>query len=375
MNVAAIIPAAGQGRRMKEKINKQYLQLDRRPILSHTLKACLDSAAFSQIIVVVTPGEEELFRRDVLLPWFPHSNIIIATGGKERQNSVRNALAVLEDEIEYVCVHDGVRPLADVPLILNCLEKAKEHGAVIAAVPVKDTIKQVDSNGQVLSTPDRQTLWAVQTPQVFRRDWLESAHQQAQKEGLQATDDAALLEHYGHPVFVVCGSYANLKVTTPEDLILAHALMGRVEEMRIGTGYDVHRLVADRPLILGGVTIPYEIGLLGHSDADVLVHAIMDAMLGALALGDLGKHFPDTDPVYKGISSRKLLQHVGEIKKWLQVYVKRFYAGSQFKRSVMPNGPKIGSGGSLSPRGDWRAPSDSSAAPWLTELERIPDTD
>ncbi|NLN07287.1 MAG: 2-C-methyl-D-erythritol 4-phosphate cytidylyltransferase [Firmicutes bacterium] len=310
MTNAVIIPAAGRGSRTQAKINKVYLRLAGRPVIAHTIEACFAAAVFDQIIVVVAPGEEEIFRRDVLLPWFPEEKITIVTGGRERQDSVANGLSRLHREIDYVCIHDGARPLVAPSLLQRCLAEARKSGAAVAAVPVKDTIKTVDTSGTVVATPDRSRLWAVQTPQAFRRDWLEEAYRHGQKQKLQVTDDATLLELCGYPVTVVLADYSNLKITTADDLALAEALLGRKQAMRVGNGYDVHRLVAGRKLILGGVDIPHTLGLLGHSDADVLVHAIMDAMLGALALGDIGRHFPDTDPRYKNISSLKLLQHV-----------------------------------------------------------------
>jgi len=298
---------------MRAKINKQFLPLVGRPVVVHTIQACLAAAVFDQVIVVVAPGEEEMFRRDVLLSWFPGEQITIVTGGRERQDSVANGLNSLQREIDYVCIHDGARPLAPPSLLQRCMAEARVSGAAVAAVPVKDTIKTVDTDGKIVATPDRSRLWVVQTPQAFRRDWLEEAYRYGKKQHLQVTDDAALLELCGYPVTVVPAEYSNLKITTPEDLALAEALLGRKQTLRVGNGYDVHRLVLGRKLILGGVDIPHALGLLGHSDADVLVHAIMDAMLGALAMGDIGRHFPDTDPRYKDISSLKLLRHVAAL--------------------------------------------------------------
>lgn len=226
MSVAVIVAAAGRGLRMKGSINKQYLPLSGRPVVAHTLAACLESACFSQIIAVVTPGEEDLFRREVLLPWFSQLNIAVVTGGKERQDSVANGLRALSAGTEYVCIHDGARPLVTPQLLRDCLNIASEHGAAIAAVPVKDTVKLVNE-GVVLQTPPRAQLWTVHTPQVFRRDWLEEAYARAGKEGFCGTDDAALLERYGYTVHVVRSDYQNIKITTPEDLILAELLLGQ----------------------------------------------------------------------------------------------------------------------------------------------------
>jgi len=223
---AVIIAAAGHGRRMQRKKNKQYLPLLGRPLLYYSLAACFQAACFSQVVVAVAPGEEEIFRREVLLPFFPGQDITVVAGGRERQDSVRYGLAVLAADAGYVCVHDGARPLVTADLIIKCLDAAKKYGAAVAAVPVKDTIKVADKDGRVLDTPGRDSLWAVQTPQVFRRSWLETAHDRAFRDGYYATDDAALLEYYGYPVYVTESVYENIKVTTPEDLILAGILLG-----------------------------------------------------------------------------------------------------------------------------------------------------
>lgn len=226
MKAAVIIPAAGRGLRMGQNINKQYLPLAGKPVLAHTITTCIAARCFEEIIVVVTPGEEEIFHRDVLLPWFSDHSITVVTGGKERQDSVRNGLQSLSGNIEVVCVHDGARPLVCASLFTTCLHDAARYGAAIAAVPVKDTIKIVEGT-YVKATPPRATLWAVQTPQAFQRDWLSQAHQRALDEGFYTTDDAALLEHYNYPVRVVTADYENIKVTTPEDLVLAEAFLGR----------------------------------------------------------------------------------------------------------------------------------------------------
>ena len=227
MMATAIVPAAGQGRRMGAIMNKQYLQLLDRPVLSHTLAALFQSQCFDQVIVVVTPGEEEIFRRDVLLPWFPAAGITVVSGGQERQDSVYNALQLVSLDTDFVCVHDGARPLVRPELLRRGLDEAAVHGAVIAAVPVKDTIKIVNDEKMVTETPPRKNLWSVQTPQVFRRDWLVQVYQKAHRDGISVTDDAALLEHYGFPVHVTLGDYENFKVTTPDDLVLAETLLGR----------------------------------------------------------------------------------------------------------------------------------------------------
>lgn len=226
MKAAVIVPAAGRGRRIGKSINKQYLPLCGKPLLAHTLTACIESQFFSAIVAVVTPGEEDLFRREVLLPWLPQQEITMVTGGKERQDSVYYGLQTLSVDTAVVCIHDGARPLVRPALFRRCLDKAEQHGAAVTAVPVKDTIKIVEGS-QVIRTLPRDTLWAVQTPQAFRFELLLNVHQQAQREKFYATDDAALLEYYGYTVWVAQGDYENIKVTTPEDLLVAEVFMRR----------------------------------------------------------------------------------------------------------------------------------------------------
>jgi 2-C-methyl-D-erythritol 4-phosphate cytidylyltransferase/2-C-methyl-D-erythritol 2,4-cyclodiphosphate synthase len=221
-------------------------------------------------------------------------------GGKERQDSVKNALDLLEDG--YVLVHDGARPYVTEEVIMNVMMATADKKAAVAAVPSKDTIRQVSGKNSV--TLDRSTLYNVQTPQGFYVPLIKKAFKKAYEDNFYGTDDAMLVERIGAYVAIAEGSYGNIKITTKEDLPV---------DMRVGSGFDVHRLIENRSLILCGVKIPFEKGLLGHSDADVAIHALMDAMLGAAALGDIGKHFPDTDDKYKGISSVLLLKKVNEL--------------------------------------------------------------
>ena len=221
-----------------------------------------------------------------------------------------------------MAVHDAARPFVSQAVITAALEAAAACGAAAPAVPVKDTVKRavrgdgktVPEHCMVTDTPDRSTLYAVQTPQCFdRAAYLAALDELDAEKARLVTDDCSLFELTGRPVQLTQGDYANLKITTREDLPRAEQKEGN--DMRIGHGYDVHRLVEDRKLILGGVEVPFEKGLLGHSDADVLAHAVMDAVLGAAALGDIGKHFPDTDPAYAGADSLQLAQHVARIMR------------------------------------------------------------
>ena len=315
-NIGAIIPAAGQGKRMGGQGNKLLLELAGTPILVRTLKV-FDACPYIREIIIPAAVQDIPIIQAILHKTKLSKKTVVTEGGLERQDSVYKAIKVLGPEIDKVVVHDGARPLLTVEE-LNCfLEETQDLDAAIMGVLLKDTVKKVDYQDWVLETPPRAQLRAVQTPQIFTRSVLEKIHKQAAQEGFYTTDDAALLEWHGHQVKVFPGSYENIKVTTPEDLLMAETIVRRRrgKDMKIGQGYDVHALVEGRRLIMGGIEIPHDKGLQGHSDADVLVHAIMDALLGACALGDIGKHFPDTDIHYKGISSLKLLGEVANLIK------------------------------------------------------------
>ena len=234
----------------------------------------------------------------------------VVGGGATRADSVCNGLRAAKGQL--VAIHDAARPFVSEQVITDALAEAEAMGAAAPAVAVKDTIK-IANDGAVVQTPDRAALFAVQTPQCFCRNLYWKALEAVQGEKVRlVTDDCSLFELAGLPVHLTQGDYVNLKITTKEDLPAAAQNKGE-NTMRIGHGYDVHRLVEGRKLIMGGVTIPYEKGLLGHSDADVLLHAVSDALLGAAALGDIGKHFPDTDPRYEGADSLMLLREVGRL--------------------------------------------------------------
>jgi len=224
--------------------------------------------------------------------------------------SVLNGLeGIALKEVDIVLVHDAARCFATQGLISKLIRDGREYGAVIPGNPATSTVKVCAPDGTVLNTPDRSALYEIQTPQVFRGSLLKEAYRKAAASGFEATDDASVVEKAGIPVRVVPGERNNIKITTQEDLMYADALLRSESPVyRIGTGYDVHQLVPERKLILCGVCIPHETGLLGHSDADVAAHALMDAMLGALSLGDIGRHFPDSDDRWKGISSLILLK-------------------------------------------------------------------
>jgi 2-C-methyl-D-erythritol 4-phosphate cytidylyltransferase/2-C-methyl-D-erythritol 2,4-cyclodiphosphate synthase len=344
-STAAIIVAAGKGTRMGTSESKQYLTIGDKPILAHTLLAFQAVEEIDDIILVT--GFSDLERcRGLAATYGIHKVRAFIAGGVERQHSVKCGLDALPAHTEWVLVHDGVRPLVTGEHIRQCMAEARMKNAVVSAVPVKDTIKLVDGNGCISAGLDRNSLWAMHTPQAFRVSLLREAHEQAEREGFLGTDEAALVERIGHPVHIVRGDYRNMKITTPDDLPAAERFLednrvidkGSGETMiRIGQGYDVHQLVEGRPCIIGGVTIPFEKGLLGHSDADVLLHAISDAILGALALGDIGRHFPDTDPAYKDADSVELLKRVWDLA------AERGYKLGNLDATVIAERPKMAS--------------------------------
>lgn len=303
---AAIVVAAGRSARMGEA--KQWIDLQGIPVLGHTLLAFEGVPCVATVVVVVR--EEDLARTQALCTRLELKKISAVTaGGDTRQQSVAAGLKAVPAGCSLVAVHDGARPFVTPALIGRVAELAALTGAAAAAVRVKDTIKKAGENGVVLETPDRRGLWSVQTPQIFHRELYRQALADAVRTGRDYTDDCQLMEAAGHPVHLCESDYGNIKITTPEDIVLARAMMAERAgmAMRIGHGYDVHRLAPGRPLIIGGVTIPYEKGLDGHSDADVLLHAVMDALLGAAAMGDIGAWFPDTDERFSGADSRVLL--------------------------------------------------------------------
>ncbi|NLO92132.1 MAG: 2-C-methyl-D-erythritol 4-phosphate cytidylyltransferase [Elusimicrobia bacterium] len=309
---AAVIAAAGCGVRMGGP--KQRLELCGKPLLLRAAEAFRKVPRIGHIIAV---SDAETFR--LLGRELDALGVLRAKAGSTRLESVRNGIKALPDGVELVAVHDGARPLVSPELIENCLAAAQKHGAAVPAVPVKDTLKE-SSGAFVENTPDRARYWAAQTPQCYRREVLEKALKNAPR-GCAATDESTLVEKTGRKVALVRGSYDNFKITTPEDLLLAEAIMakktGKNEkgEMRVGIGYDIHRMVPGKPLYIGGARIPHTKGMLGHSDGDALLHAVCDAMLGAVSAGEIGIYFPPTDLTIMGISSREIAAKTLEIMK------------------------------------------------------------
>jgi 2-C-methyl-D-erythritol 4-phosphate cytidylyltransferase/2-C-methyl-D-erythritol 2,4-cyclodiphosphate synthase len=317
MRTVAIIPAGGSGKRLGADVAKQYLFLNSMPVLVHTLNVFQKSGAIDDIILVVPKDDLASIRKQIIEKYALTKVSAIVAGGNERQDSVRNGLGAITKPCDVVIVHDGVRPFITGDIIAQVARAAAEEGAASIGVPAKDTIKETTGENIVTTTLPRRNLWQTQTPQAFQYDLLCRAYEAATRDGYYGTDDASLVERMGAPVLMIAGSYENIKITTPEDLIMAEALMKeKIKEQivyRGGLGYDSHRFISDRKLILGGIEIPFDRGLAGHSDADALLHAVCDSLLGMAGCGDIGRHFPDTDPAYKNISSLILLGRVKQI--------------------------------------------------------------
>jgi 2-C-methyl-D-erythritol 2,4-cyclodiphosphate synthase/2-C-methyl-D-erythritol 4-phosphate cytidylyltransferase len=352
--VAAVVVAAGRGERLGMP-DKALLPLAGRPMLAWSLAAIEHAATIGSVVVVAGAHTQESIANLVSDAGFRKVSAIVA-GGERRQDSVAAGLAALADEIEIVVIHDAARPMAGSDLFDRCVRAAAETGAAIAATPVADTLKRVAAR-VITGTVDREGLWAAQTPQAFRLAILRQA--MTASGGETVTDDALLCETAGLSVAVVPASSANLKVTHAEDIAVADALLraretltplppspvepgeggkaplpsqwergwgegflrgwgegssesrrgeGSPPTIRTGIGYDAHRFAPERRLVLGGVEIPHDQGLAGHSDADVLLHAIADAILGAAALGDIGQHFPPSDERFRDADSQELLR-------------------------------------------------------------------
>ena len=331
----AVLLAAGNSTRMGGSRSKVLEELGGRPALCRSLEVLDRCPLIGEICLVC----REQDRADMLpLTSGLNTPVRVVPGGAQRQDSVEQGVEALTGPWEYVAIHDGARPLVTEEVLAAVCRDAMAHGAATAAVPSKDTCKLADEAGFVAATPARDRLWAVQTPQAFSLALYREALGKARAAGQSYTDDCQLIEAAGGRVKLTMGDYRNIKLTTPEDLLAARAYLGGEggkKTVRIGYGYDVHRLVEGRKLILAGVEVPFEKGLLGHSDADVIAHAVADALLGAAALGDIGHLFPDTDPRYAGADSLKLL---GEVCRLLRE--KGFSIGN-IDATLLAQRPKI----------------------------------
>jgi 2-C-methyl-D-erythritol 4-phosphate cytidylyltransferase/2-C-methyl-D-erythritol 2,4-cyclodiphosphate synthase len=351
MFVSAIIAAGGSGRRLGGARPKPLVSIGGRPILERSVAAFLAHPSIDEVVVALATDLAAAPPDYLLRAAKP---LRVVAGGRRRQDSVANAFREVSERADVVVIHDAARPFVSGDLIERTIAAAAESGAAVAALPARDTVKRgvprpAHPGGGpgphadtevivVVETLPRASIFLAQTPQAFRRAILRDALLSTN----DATDEAALVEGAGHEVRLVEGEPWNIKITTPEDVPLAEAIAGHTRasgttaiRVRIGTGYDLHRMVDGRPLILGGVTIPFDRGLLGYSDADAVCHALTDAVLGAAAAGDIGGHFPDTDPAWAGASSIDLLRRAAGIAGT------RGYAVTNVDVVVIAEGPKL----------------------------------
>jgi 2-C-methyl-D-erythritol 4-phosphate cytidylyltransferase/2-C-methyl-D-erythritol 2,4-cyclodiphosphate synthase len=303
----ALIVAAGRGSRFGAAAPKQYVELSGRPVLRHSLEIFLQHPRIDAVRVVIHADDRAMYDAATagLSPLEP------VTGGATRQESVRRGLESLRDRSPgIVLIHDAARPLVDSTLIDRMLAALDASPGAIPVLPVADTVKRA-SNGLVQETLDRQTLWRAQTPQAFRFADIMAAHDAAA--GRELTDDAAVAEAAGLAVALVAGAEENFKVTTEADLQRARQMLAPSADIRVGNGFDVHRFGPGNKIMLCGIEVPHTQGLIGHSDADVGLHALTDAILGAIGAGDIGQHFSPNDPRWKGADSAQFLAHAASL--------------------------------------------------------------
>jgi len=305
-----VVVAAGRSTRFGSSVPKPFQMLSGRMVLQRSVACLAERSDVNGVVVVLAASEVDGSRGRAIRAWRGVADVV--PGGETRAASVLNGLAAV-GSASHVLVHDAARPLASPALVAGVIDATRRHGAAVPVLRISDTVKELEGES-ILRTLDRDRLRLAQAPQGSRVDWLQSALKSARSKGVEATDESAALEQAGHRVAAVPGDPDNLKITTPGDLVDAERRIGGgAAGIRVGTGFDIHRVDPSRPLVLGGVTFEGEPGLAGHSDADVVLHAAMDALLGAAALGDIGLHFPPDDPAYAGADSTKLARRVAEL--------------------------------------------------------------
>jgi 2-C-methyl-D-erythritol 4-phosphate cytidylyltransferase/2-C-methyl-D-erythritol 2,4-cyclodiphosphate synthase len=314
IKVALLVVAAGRGLRLGGERPKQYLICAGRSLIAHTLESLAAGWPFSAVTIAIHPDDRALYDDAVahLTPAAAAALMAPAIGGETRQQSVLAGLeALVPAAPDIVLIHDAARPFPTPELVARAVQAAERHGAAAPGTPMSDTVKQVDADGRVLATPPRSAHSAVQTPQAFAFPLILAAHRRAAAAGVAGlTDDVAVAEWAGAPAYVFEGDPANVKVTTMEDFSAAEArLAGSAGETRVGQGFDVHAFAPGDHVWLCGVRVAHSAALSGHSDADVALHALADAIYGALAEGDIGTHFPPSDPQWKGAASKVFLAH------------------------------------------------------------------
>jgi 2-C-methyl-D-erythritol 4-phosphate cytidylyltransferase / 2-C-methyl-D-erythritol 2,4-cyclodiphosphate synthase len=308
VNNAAIIVAAGRGHRVGGDIPKQYLDVGGMSILRRTIEVFIENPLIDYIQVIIHPDDLELYQNaigDIELPDPVH-------GGDTRQKSVLNGLEAISELMpEYVYIHDAARPFLHQDTLNKLIDEVEIHGAVIPAINVTDTIKYMTED-HINSTIDRNFLYRAQTPQAFRYKAIFMAHRRQENKDL--TDDSSIAEQSGLQVRIIEGSEDNFKITTAEDILKAQNMTNTLyTDVRTGYGVDVHAFEDGDHVILGGIKIPHDKKLKGHSDADAALHALTDALLGAIGMGDIGEHFPPSDDKWKGVSSDVFLRHAAKM--------------------------------------------------------------
>ena len=329
--IAALIVAAGRSVRFGGVRPKQYLELAGEPVLRRTARSFLVHPRVDVVRIVMNPDDQASFQAATATLDIGAAIV----GGESRQESVRLGLeALAPEQPDFILIHDGARPLVGAETIDRLIDAAAETGAAIAALPVSDTLKR-EQAGVINGTVDRTGLWRAQTPQAFRFADILEAHRKVA--GLELTDDAVVMERAGWSVHLVPGEEANIKITTAQDLALAERLLAAsLGDVRLGTGFDVHAFGPGDHVWIGGVQIPHSEALVGHSDADVGLHAITDAILGAIAAGDIGTHFPPSDEQWRGAASDRFLAHAAELVR------ERGGVISHVDLTVICERPKIG---------------------------------
>ncbi|MBI4357901.1 MAG: 2-C-methyl-D-erythritol 4-phosphate cytidylyltransferase [Candidatus Omnitrophica bacterium] len=340
--VSVIIPAAGSGKRFRESVHgpqppKLYSRLANKPLIVHTLGAFNHLPSVREIIVAVEPGSQARFRREILSRLKLTKPILLVTGGRTRAESVWRALKRVSKESVYVCIHDGARPLVQPEWLAHLMKNLNGWDGVVLGKSIVPTVKVFErKTGWIKRTLNRSELFEAETPQLIKKEILINSYRSLGQRAFQATDDASLVEAMGGRLKALPHSEPNIKVTTHQDLVLARNFRGENAVPRFGLGFDRHRLVPERPFYLGGVRVPAPFGPLGHSDGDALLHAITDAILGALGAGDIGDFFPNTSKSWKNVRSEKFIREVVKLAK------ERGLRPSQVDATVILERPKLG---------------------------------
>jgi 2-C-methyl-D-erythritol 4-phosphate cytidylyltransferase / 2-C-methyl-D-erythritol 2,4-cyclodiphosphate synthase len=340
---AALVVAAGRGQRLGGTIPKQYRRVGGRMVLAETLAHLGAVPTIRTLLTLIHPDDADLYAEAIRQSRLDPARLSQAEGGATRQGSVLNGLEALAASgfppDGLVLIHDAARPFASETVLLRALIAAVDHGAAIPVLPVADTLATLDGTGKLTGNPDRGAIRVVQTPQAFRFGLILDAHRRAAREGrTDFTDDAGVAAAFGHSVASFAGDPALFKITLEADLARVEQQLagGRMPEIRAGIGYDVHAFTAGDHVILGGIPVPHSQALLGHSDADPVLHAITDALLGTIGDGDIGSHFPPSDPQWRGASSDRFLLHA------LQRVIERGGSVVSVDCTIICEAPKIG---------------------------------